>query len=290
MIDPDIHEETSVHYYIPMPESNREILYYPTRAGYFDCTSAFSTQQDCFDSYFLLVMLNGSLQYYSGFHKGLVQAGQALLLDCNIPHKCHAEENCSFVFVFFNGSQSTEIYHEIISRSGPAINLGHSVILHETIGELLDIMRREHHLHEARGSALIHTMLMQLLEISGGSSVSSVGNTPVDLAIRFIQSHLTENLSVNYIAAQIGYSSSRFTTLFQQELGISPYHFILQTRIKHSKQLLQCSNMTVQEIAFRSGFNSVANFCTVFRRETGKTPNEFRRKTLIERACGAKNT
>ena len=279
-LDPQFYEASSEHYYVPQPIGRESLLYYPVSVGYFDCKPSYGLQRNVFSSYLLLVMLTGSLSYQTRLSRGTARAGQVLLLDCNAPHAYAAQGKCSFTFLHFAGAQSQALYDEIVRNVGNLIPMASPNELHESIGELLFAMRSDHRLNEAETSALIYSMLMKLLEHSGASGAGSSGNPVVDRAIGYIQSHLTDKLSVEEIAANAGYSASYFSHLFAEETGLSPYQFVVKSRIEHAQQLLKTTRQTVQEIAFQCGFNSAANFCYTFRKLVGTSPHEYRRRPL----------
>ena len=279
-LDPTYFEDASVHYFVPQPSGREHLLYYPISLGYFDCKPTYGVHRNIFSSYLLLVMLTGAMSYQTRRSRGVVRAGQVLLLDCNTPHSYTAQGKCSFTFVHFAGAQSREICEEIERTCGNCIPLPSPNELHETIGEMLSRMGSEHHLNEGEASTLIHSMLMKLLSHSGRSAEGVTGNPIVDRAISYIQGHLTDKLSVEDIAANAGYSASYFSHLFAEETGMSPYQFVMKSRVEHSQQLLKTTRLAVQEIAFQCGFNSAANFCYTFRRMTGVSPHEYRKRPL----------
>ncbi len=279
-LDPRYYEASSEHYYVPQPSGREGLLYYPVSVGYFDCKPSYGVQRNVFSSYLLLVMLTGSLSYQTRLGRGTARAGQVLLLDCNVPHAYAAQGKCSFTFLHFAGAQSQSLYEEIVRNTGHLISLPSPNMLNESIGELLSVMRGGHRLNEADTSALIYGMLMKLLDHSGASVAGGSGNPVVDRAISYIQAHLTDKLSVEDIAANVGYSPSYFSHLFAEETGLSPYHFVVKSRVEQAQQLLQTTRHTVQEIAFQCGFNSAANFCYTFRKLVGSSPHEYRRRPL----------
>jgi AraC family transcriptional regulator len=127
---------------------------------------------------------------------------------------------------------------------------------------------------------MIYGMLMKLLDKSGASGDGGIGNPVVDRAIAYIQAHLMEKLSVEEISANAGYSASYFSHMFAEETGMSPYQFVVKSRVEHAQQLLKTTRLAVQEIAFQCGFNSAANFCYTFRRMTGISPHEYRKRPM----------
>ncbi len=279
-LDPTYYEASSVHYYVPQPAGREHLLYYPVSIGYFDCKPSYGVQRNLFSSYLLLIMLTGSMYYQTMKSRGVVRAGQVLLLDCNAPHSYSAQGKCSFTFVHFSGAQSKEIYEEIERTTGNLIPMPDPNEMHEAIGDMLSRMRSERRMNESETSATIYGMLMKLLDKSGASGDGGTGHPVVDRAITYIQSHLTDRLSVDDISANAGYSPSYFSHIFTSETGMSPYQFVVKSRVEHAQQLLKTTRLAVQEIAFQCGFNSAANFCYTFRRVTGASPHEYRKRPM----------
>jgi AraC-like DNA-binding protein len=61
----------------------------------------------------------------------------------------------------------------------------------------------------------------------------------------------------------------------KDELTISPRAFIIQTRMQHASKLLQAGTLSVSEIAYAVGFESLSYFSRSFKKHTGKSPSEY---------------
>ena len=64
--------------------------------------------------------------------------------------------------------------------------------------------------------------------------------------------------------------------LFERFLFISPMKFLNEYRLKRSIELLKSTDMTVTEIALACGFSGASYYAEAFRRETGKSPSQYR--------------
>lgn len=279
-LNPAILEDSSVIYYFPLPSWGQDFLYYPISAGYFECKSDYAVSRNGSNAYLLIVMLAGSLSYQTRHERGVARAGQTLLLDCNAPHAYAAQGKCSFTFVHFDGAQSRMLVEEIAKSCGSLIRVANTNMLHESIGAMMDAIRGEKRVSEAETSALLYSMLMELLHSSGQGARGAVGNAMVDRAIDYIQQHLMEKLDVGLIAANAGYSPGYFAHIFARETGLSPYQFVVKSRVEYAQQLLRTTEMSIQDVAFQAGFNSVSNFCYTFRRQVGASPQQYRRRPI----------
>ena len=72
-------------------------------------------------------------------------------------------------------------------------------------------------------------------------------------------------------------SPSHFSNIFKKQTGLSPYDYVLITRLNHAKNYLQKSDMNISEIAEKVGFNSESNFIYFFTKNTGISPSKFRK-------------
>ncbi len=80
------------------------------------------------------------------------------------------------------------------------------------------------------------------------------------------------------IARSCGMGYSTYRRLFAERLGCSPEEYRIRKRIERIQSLLRSTALTQKEIAERFGYADVYTFHRQFKRHTGMTPNEFRKK------------
>jgi len=76
------------------------------------------------------------------------------------------------------------------------------------------------------------------------------------------------------------------TTCFRNELGVTPIAYLNRYRVSQAKRLLTETNKSVTEIAMEVGFSDSGYFSRVFRRETGRSPEAFRRASRESQEVG----
>lgn len=100
-----------------------------------------------------------------------------------------------------------------------------------------------------------------------------------------VVAHVNENLAGDIQAPQLyrlaGLSHSRFSEEFRAAFGVNLVRYIQAQRLKRAKRLLRSTRMSVTEVALASGFGTSSLFNTVFRKEVGVTPTEFRRNPQV---------
>lgn len=93
----------------------------------------------------------------------------------------------------------------------------------------------------------------------------------------YIRSHLYEDLSVPSISQALRFSPSYLAHKFKEETGKTVQQYVRTERINEAKLLLRADYPTT-EIAFELGFSSQSHFTDIFKRETGMTPTQYRKK------------
>ncbi len=110
----------------------------------------------------------------------------------------------------------------------------------------------------------------------------------LELAISYIDSHLSEPLTLEEIASQAHLSRTYFSTLFRQMNGITPWEYITAKRIEAVNLLLSSGSQSVAEIASQSGYTSTANFYQSYRNHMRLSPGAYRR-LMRTRSSSAQN-
>ncbi|MDR0638713.1 MAG: AraC family transcriptional regulator [Spirochaetaceae bacterium] len=95
-----------------------------------------------------------------------------------------------------------------------------------------------------------------------------------------------ESLSLEDAANALKLNKYYFSRFFKKHIGQSFHAYLTKTRVEFAKRYLIESKMTVTDIVFHSGFNSIQTFNRVFRALTGLSPREYRRKNSVAPQAG----
>lgn len=101
----------------------------------------------------------------------------------------------------------------------------------------------------------------------------------VHACIEYISTHMNEPICVDDLALLTGKSRAFLFKRFREELGMSIGTYIMHVRLREAKSLLQYTDKSLGEISGYLCFSSQSHFQNVFKKETGMTPLEFRRKS-----------
>lgn len=100
----------------------------------------------------------------------------------------------------------------------------------------------------------------------------------MDSILKWIESHLNETIDISRIADKMGFSRTHVFTLFKKRTGLTPADYIIRIRIKRACEALRDPAATSKAVAKACGFTSPSLFNAIFKRQTGLTPSQWRRK------------
>jgi DNA-binding LacI/PurR family transcriptional regulator/AraC-like DNA-binding protein len=99
----------------------------------------------------------------------------------------------------------------------------------------------------------------------------------VKKALFYFDSHIESHISRWKLAEAVNLSEDYLTRIFHREMGLSPWDYLNRLRVFFAAGLLLKTDETIQEVAFRSGFQEEAYFCRVFKKIYGLSPGQYRK-------------
>lgn len=100
----------------------------------------------------------------------------------------------------------------------------------------------------------------------------------VEKAKEYVGTHYGVEISLGLAAEYVGVSASHFSRIFSQEAGVTFIEYLTQVRVERAKELLRCTNKKIAEIAQEIGYRDTRYFYTLFKKNVGCTPREYRKK------------
>jgi AraC family transcriptional regulator len=94
----------------------------------------------------------------------------------------------------------------------------------------------------------------------------------------YVDEHLNQDISLDVLAGIACLSPYHFAHVFKQTFGVPPHRYITGRRVTRAKDLLGNPARTVTEIGRLVGFVETSSFTAAFRRVTGITPTDYRRR------------
>lgn len=149
---------------------------------------------------------------------------------------------------------------------------------------LLDDMVKEYeHGGECRKTMLtaqfaqLAAMLSRMYSFEDGKDEQDIIN--IARAVSYMENHFDRNVSAAELAELSHYSQRHFLRIFKSAYHCTPTEYITDLRISRGCALLKSSGMTVSETAEKCGFDDVNYFSRLFKKKTGVTPSEYKKRS-----------
>lgn len=107
-------------------------------------------------------------------------------------------------------------------------------------------------------------------------------NDRIKTMMEYVASHYQETISLNDIAGSAFISSRECSRCFQETLGLSPFAYLTDYRLRKACGLLKHTSLSVTDVSAACGFNSSSYFGQTFREAFGYTPRQYRLRQTEE--------
>jgi len=176
------------------------------------------------------------------------------------------------------------VFFDSIRESGLFLDSSPQGELDGVIRIMFDLRRRD----GGESSAELELCLLLLLQLIAryaentplttvGEPVDAQQRQPIEAALAYVYEHYKEDIQISELARSCSMSESYFRKQFLRIMGQTPLEYVNTYRIHRSMNLLRTTSDSIQSIAARSGFSSIAAFNRNFRQLCGVSPSQWRR-------------
>ncbi|NCB01811.1 MAG: AraC family transcriptional regulator [Spirochaetia bacterium] len=135
--------------------------------------------------------------------------------------------------------------------------------------------------HNRRQSACHQIASLIYLVQDGGKGLTTDSDSRhLEKALRIMQTHVMDNLTLFDLAQELNLTESYFIRLFGQRMQQTPMKYYMKLKIEAASALLTCTDLSVKEIAAKLCFSSEFHFSKQFKSKTGLAPTYYRRNYL----------
>lgn len=106
-------------------------------------------------------------------------------------------------------------------------------------------------------------------------------NISISKTKKYIEEHFLEDLKLDDIAKEMGYSKYHLNRVFQKNTNQSIHQYIRERRLYKAAYLLTNTTIPIIEIALGMGYSSQQSFTFAFKKEFDYTPQSYREKTSL---------
>ena len=212
-----------------------------------------------------------------------IHSNQYIILPAQHPHAYGADKEhpWTIYWLHFTG-QHAAVYSEGQQKPCDILPTHNSRINERQVvfEEIFSTLERATDLESLRyASSLLHYYLasMRYLHHFRSTTTTPSGVNEMASAVkRYMHENLEHRLNLEQLAKYAGYSPSHFSLLFRQQTGQSPLACLKNMKIERACQLLTTTNMRINQICHKVGFDDSYYFSRLFKQQTGLSPKQYR--------------
>lgn len=241
----------------------------------------------------------GCMEYQANDTLYKISAGNGIFVNSNVLHTARAidaETDCSYIAfildpVIIYGYEKSPVFRKYVQPvcSEPELSakylnssskFGHRMIaLLLGAAEILSSAKNGYELLLTEKLCslwfLLYTELAPSLNQKETGTAADIDR--LKTAIGYIQSHYSDDISLQDIAASCHISKSECCHLFKRTLRLTPFSYLSDYRIRQSLPLLLEGQKSMTEIAAETGFHGSSYFSETFKKVMNTSPREYRR-------------
>ncbi len=107
---------------------------------------------------------------------------------------------------------------------------------------------------------------------------------PIKRAQQYIENNYKQKLSIDEIAGLVNLNGRSFLRRFKKATANTPLEYVQRVKIEAAKKKLESTTETILEVMYGIGYNDEKAFRTTFRKYSGLSPKEYRKKYNREMA------
>lgn len=143
----------------------------------------------------------------------------------------------------------------------------------DLLNEIFKEYREQNACFELVAAAMLEVLLIKIIR-NMQTDISK--NKDLNYLKEYIEQHFDQKINFQELAVLSGYSYDYFRHIFKERFGLAPQEYMIQIRINRAKTMLENTNLSCTEIAYRCGFSNGSQMSAMFRKKLGYAPKNLR--------------
>ena len=181
------------------------------------------------------------------------------------------------------GFYCNNLLRKIINDTNPIFHIGINGLLINHFIQMIDsAMAEKPGFQELLSGTALHIISL-IYSINKTKDFGTEETQKIQKACMLMRENIYENYTPENIAKAINMSYSNFRKTFKKHVGIAPHQYMLQLKINKIKELLDSTEMSIQDISSKLNFESPDYFSYFFRKKIGISPIAYRKHVETQR-------
>ncbi len=222
------------------------------------------------------------------------QGGEFTLIPANIPHTTNSAPGhiCKWEYLFVDIERfiKTEMHLDallenrilsVVNRRGTMKTEKNHGIMARLIRNIIREYRDKNIYFEASVRGYLYSLVIEMMRLADERDRSRRTyrvNEHIRGALEYVSEHYMDQVRVEDIAEACGLSESHFRRIFEDIMHMKPLDYVNLVRIDKACWLLSREDLSMEEVSYRVGYQTQSTFNRNFKRLTGYSPNQWKRK------------
>ena len=219
----------------------------------------------------------GVVRYGIGHREIEVGPGAAIVVPAQTEHVTRIESGTEAISVWLSSGLVAGVAEAMATPLAP------DPVLRSRGGTVEDLARLlgQEAGRDGPGQVLAIEALAEALAVTvlraarGAASGPAVRDPRIQAAVDAIERDFAEPLTVEDLAAAASLSRFHFSRIFRDQVGVSPYRYLVSVRLDRAAELLRRGRRSVTEVALSVGFQDLGRFSRAFAARFGQRPSEL---------------
>lgn len=238
------------------------------------------------ESFKIVFVVKGKGYLLLGKEEARLQAGDMFVLFPREIHYYHAnpDDPWELMWVCINGASFENILINIgITKDNSVFSNIVNQSIKDMLGDIInDLGTNPDSIDQLYSIGTLYILLSRIQKYIVNNNLSTENHkkqTVIEQVTNFIESNYHMQLNENVLCEYINYSRSYLSRVFKTGTGYTIPEYINNVRIKHAKQLLDETELSIQEIAISVGFPDAFYFSKIFKKYSGLSPSMYKNKS-----------
>lgn len=187
-------------------------------------------------------------------------------------------------WIGFNGPDiESWMTGEYCSKEKPVFKVGINEEIVSLFRKAIEVANEEQTLYQRVLGGLVNYLVGLMCSIDKNISVKNDDfSSKIEYACVLMRELIDQPVSMQEIAKKSGMGYSLFRKLFKERVQSAPAQYFQNLKIQKAIELLTTTTIPVKEVAYRLNFETPAYFSALFKKQTGKSPTEYRDEVGIK--------
>lgn len=241
--------------------------------------------EECHDTFSIAAVIAGTFTYRSTQGTAFLAPGSLLLGNMGACFECGHEHGVGDRCIAFHYSE--DLFEEIVAGIPGATRLEFPLHRIPPRGDLVPLVESARRSAARKDAGEIEELALSLAARAVAAS-RTLNDDAIDAsrrrdirrvteAVRYIERHYAEAISLESLAARTGLGRFHFLRVFRATVGTTPYQYLVRMRLAAAARALRKERQGVLDAALSAGFGDLSEFTRRFRRVFGTTPSAWAR-------------